>query len=55
MHVCVSQGTEEKGFSAPIRSPEALGLVLRVGANDFSSLESGDWSTRPNRSRRIKR
>lgn len=53
MHV--PQGTEEKGFCAAPRLAEAVGLVLRTGADDISPLEGGDWPTGKDRTRRVKR
>lgn len=57
--VCVSmhvlQGTEEKRLSSSARPAEAVGLVLRTGADDISPLEGGDWPTRQDRARGVKR
>lgn len=57
--MCVSvhvlQSTEEKGFSSAARPAEAVGLVLRTGADDISPLEGGDWPTGQDRARRVKR
>lgn len=53
MHV--PQGTEEKGLCSAARPAEAVGLVLGTGADDISPLESGDWPTGQDRTRRVKR
>lgn len=55
MSVHVLQSTEEKGLSSEVWPAEAVGLVLRTGADDISPLEGGDWSTGQDRARRVKR
>lgn len=53
--MCVLQGTEEKGVSSASRLAETVGLVFGTRADDIPSLEGGDWPTRQDRARRVKR
>ena len=43
MCVCVCQGSQEKGFSPPSGTGEAVGVVFGPRPDDISTMEDRDW------------
>lgn len=51
----LSQSKKEKRICPEAGPTEALGVVPRFGSDDIIAMESGDWPTWTNRSRRVAR